>query len=148
MSPHYQKQVALRISWPRGAAWSRPPQQFDRETHAGGAARSAARKEAVHDLEEGKMVTRRSFLAYTGGTALTLFAYDKFGIRQALAAIPGGTLDPGGVPKFVTPLLIPPVMPKAGTIVQRGGKSIDYYEISMKQFKQQILPAGLPKTTV
>jgi hypothetical protein len=34
------------------------------------------------------MVTRRSFLAYTGGTALTLFAFDKFGIKQALAAIP------------------------------------------------------------
>jgi hypothetical protein len=28
--------------------------------------------------------------------------------------------------------------------VQRGGKNVDYYEISMKQFAQQILPAGLP----
>jgi FtsP/CotA-like multicopper oxidase with cupredoxin domain len=52
------------------------------------------------------------------------------------------------VPKFATPLLIPPVMPKAGTIVQRGGKNVDYYEISMRQFAQQILPAGLPATTV
>jgi spore coat protein A, manganese oxidase len=32
--------------------------------------------------------------------------------------------------------------------VQTGGKNIDYYEISMKQFSQQILPAGLPPTTV
>src|SRR5829696_157077 len=46
------------------------------------------------------------------------------------------------------PLLIPPVMPKAGTIKQRGGKNADYYEISVKQFAQQILPAGLPATTV
>jgi FtsP/CotA-like multicopper oxidase with cupredoxin domain len=39
-------------------------------------------------------------------------------------------------------------MPKAGTIKQQGGKNIDYYEISVKQFSQQILPAGLPATTV
>src|SRR3990172_4908327 len=66
----------------------------------------------------------------------------------ALAQIPGGTLNPDSVPKYVTPLLIPPVMPKAGTIVQRGGKNIDYYEISVKQFLQQILPAGMPATKV
>ena len=41
------------------------------------------------------MATRRKFLAYTGGTALTLYGYDRFGTRQAYAAgIPGGTLDP------------------------------------------------------
>ena len=39
-------------------------------------------------------------------------------------------------------------MPTAGTIKQKGGKNIDYYEISMKQITQQILPAGLPPTTV
>jgi FtsP/CotA-like multicopper oxidase with cupredoxin domain len=39
-------------------------------------------------------------------------------------------------------------MPQAGTIKQPGGKNVDYYEISMKQFSQQILPAGLPATTV
>jgi FtsP/CotA-like multicopper oxidase with cupredoxin domain len=63
-------------------------------------------------------------------------------------AIHGGTLDPAAVPKFATPLLIPPVMPKAGTIKDKMGKNIDYYEISVKQFSQQILPAGLPATTV
>ena len=35
-----------------------------------------------------------------------------------------------------------------GSVTQTGGKNIDYYEISMKQFAQQILPAGLPATTV
>jgi len=45
-------------------------------------------------------------------------------------------------------MLIPPVMPRAGTIRQPGGKPVDYYEISMKQFQQQILPADLPVTTV
>jgi FtsP/CotA-like multicopper oxidase with cupredoxin domain len=39
-------------------------------------------------------------------------------------------------------------MPRAGTIKVQGGKNADYYEISMRQFEQQILPAGLPRTTV
>ena len=65
------------------------------------------------------MVTRRSFLKYTGSTALTLFAFDKLGIAEAIAQIPGGTLDPLLVPKFQTPLLIPPVMPRAGTFNRR-----------------------------
>ncbi len=39
-------------------------------------------------------------------------------------------------------------MPKAGTLNLKGGKPADYYEISMKQISQQILPAGLPATTV
>jgi len=93
------------------------------------------------------MFTRRAFLKYTGSSALTLYAFNKLGIAEAVAQIPGGTLDPGSVLKFQTPLLIPPVMPRAATIMERG-KPIDYYEISMKQLTQQILPAGLPKTTV
>jgi spore coat protein A len=92
--------------------------------------------------------TRRSFLAYTGGTALTLFAYGKFGIKEAIAQIVGGTLDLSKVTKFGTPLLIPPVMPKAGIVKGRNGELIDNYQISVKQFSQQILPAGLPATTV
>ena len=95
-------------------------------------------------------VSRRTFVKYTAGsTLLTLFCFDKFtGISQALAQIPGGTLDPLTIAKFATPLLIPPVMPTAARIVQKGGKNVDYYEISMRQFAQQILPAGLPATTV
>jgi FtsP/CotA-like multicopper oxidase with cupredoxin domain len=94
------------------------------------------------------MITRRTFLKYTAGTALTWYVFNKLGVPQALAQIPGGTLDPNAVPKFQTPLLIPPVMPKAGKLIQRGGKNVDYYEISMKQIRQQILPASLPQTTV
>ena len=66
---------------------------------------------------------------------------------RVIQAIPGGTLDPSVVDKYLTPLLIPPVMPKAGTIMQNG-KNIDYYEISVKQISEQILPACLPPTTV
>ncbi len=82
--------------------------------------------------------------------ALTRHSASRRTLRLAApgAALPGGTLAPGDIPKFSTPLLIPPVMPKAGMIKLRGGKNADYYEISTRQFQQQILPAGLPPTTV
>ena len=67
------------------------------------------------------MFNRRSFLSYTGGTTLTLFAHKGFGIKEAVAAIPGGTLDPNTVPKYVTPMLIPPQMPRAGILFEGGG---------------------------
>jgi FtsP/CotA-like multicopper oxidase with cupredoxin domain len=110
------------------------------------------------------MVSRRRFLQYSVGATAGLVLVRRAGgvaeaapqsvrlpsapTRRRLAPLPGGSLDPLAVPKFVTPLLIPPVMPKAGTFKQKGGKSIDYYEISMRQITQQILPAGLPPTTV
>jgi FtsP/CotA-like multicopper oxidase with cupredoxin domain len=95
------------------------------------------------------MISRREFLklGVAGGAALFL-AQIRGKYRVFAQAIPGGTLDPLSVPKYQTPMLIPPVMPEAGTIKQQGGKNIDYYEISMRQFAQQILPAGLPATTV
>jgi len=95
------------------------------------------------------MLTRRSFLKLTGTSTIALYVATQAGwTQQALAAIPGGALDPADVTKFVTPLLIPPVMPRAATITLPGGKPADYYEISMRQFSQQILPAGMPATTV
>jgi spore coat protein A, manganese oxidase len=94
------------------------------------------------------MISRRDFLKLSGAGMLSLYTATrgKF-LPHALAQISGGTLEPTAVPKYQTPLLIPPVMPRAATLTQRG-RPIDYYEISMKQFKQQILPAGMPKTTV
>ena len=93
--------------------------------------------------------SRRQFLkaCCIGGGALCL-PLKMFSGGKAYAAIPGGSLDPAGVTKYATPLLIPPVMPRAGTIKQRMGQPVDYYEISMRQLQQQILPAGLPATTV
>jgi FtsP/CotA-like multicopper oxidase with cupredoxin domain len=100
-----------------------------------------------------RVVSRRDFLRISGGAGAALVFVGRFGgrlfeIPVAAAQIPGGTLDPGQVTKYVTPLLIPPVMPKAGTVTMPGGKRVDYYEISMEQFDQQVLPAGLPATTV
>ncbi|MFT3891908.1 MAG: multicopper oxidase [Anaerolineales bacterium] len=95
------------------------------------------------------MLSRRDFLKLSGAGVLSLFAATRGkATLKAQAAIPGGTLDPFALPKFVTPLLVPPVMPKAGALKLKGGKQADYYEISMKQIVQQILPAGFPTTTV
>ena len=94
--------------------------------------------------------SRRTFVAWVGGAGAGFYLFGRvpgLSAPAALAQVPGGSLDPTTVPKYQTPLLIPPVMPKADTIVRRG-QTVDYYEISMKQFAQQILPAGLPATTV
>jgi FtsP/CotA-like multicopper oxidase with cupredoxin domain len=91
------------------------------------------------------MVRIRSPIVFTAVVALLMLG---LAAPAVFAQIPGGTLDPASVPKYQTPMLIPPVMPKAGTIKQTGGKNIDYYEISVRQFNQRILPAGLPATPV
>ncbi len=95
------------------------------------------------------MITRRDFFKLTGATTVGWYVATQFSYMQhAIAQIAGGTLDPSSVPKYQTPLLIPPVMPRAGTITLPGGKPADYYEISMKQLSEQILPSGFPPTTV
>lgn len=86
--------------------------------------------------------------AGAAGAGFVLYAVLPGGTTVALAELPGGTLEPASVPKFRTPLLIPPVMPRAETITVQGGKNVDSYEISVRQFSQQILPVGLPSTLV
>jgi FtsP/CotA-like multicopper oxidase with cupredoxin domain len=48
--------------------------------------------------------------------------------------------------KFSMPLVIPPAMPRTTKIKQKMAKNIDYYEIAVRQFTQQILPSGPPTT--
>jgi spore coat protein A len=101
-------------------------------------------------METMRRFSRRTFIAWVGGASAGYYLFGRLpgmSAPSALAAIPGGSLDPLSVPKYQTALLIPPVMPKAATIVRRG-QTVDYYEISMKQFTQQVLPTGLPATTV
>jgi len=57
-------------------------------------------------------------------------------------------LDPASIPHYQAPLIIPPVMPSSDTIRQKGGKKVDYYEIAVRQFQQQVLPPGYGLTTV
>ena len=105
----------------------------------------------MRDTESMRRFSRRTFVAWVGGAGAGFYLFGRLpGISTpvALAQIPGGTLAPGDITKFATPLLVPPVMPRAGTLTRRGGKNVDLYEISMRQFTQQILPAGLPRTTV
>jgi spore coat protein A len=94
------------------------------------------------------MTTRRRFIQIGSVAGAGLFLYYRNGLPRVFAQIPGGTLDPNDVTKYLTPLLIPPVMPKAATLMLPGGKPGDYYEISMRQITQQILPPGMPATTV
>ncbi|HSC90662.1 MAG TPA: multicopper oxidase domain-containing protein [Gaiellaceae bacterium] len=102
-------------------------------------------------METMRRFSRRTFIAWVGGAGAGFYLFGRVpGMRVpvALAQLPGGTLDPTLIPKFETSMLIPPVMPRAATLRMPGGKPVDYYEISMRQFAQQILPAGLPATTV
>ncbi len=99
-----------------------------------------------------RRLSRRDFLRIGGGAGAGVLFIGRVGGRAfevpVGAQISGDPLDPAGVPKYQVPMLVPPVMPRAGTIVQRGGKPVDSYEISVRQFPQQILPAGFPATTV
>jgi FtsP/CotA-like multicopper oxidase with cupredoxin domain len=102
-------------------------------------------------METTPRVSRRAFVAWVGGAGAGFYLFGRLpgmSAPVALGQIPGGTLDPAEVTKYVTPLLIPPAMPRAATLTMPGGKPADYYEISVRQFSQQILPAGMPPTTV
>jgi FtsP/CotA-like multicopper oxidase with cupredoxin domain len=90
------------------------------------------------------MINRRQFVRTTGVAGVGLLITRMGIVRPVFANLmPRGSLDPQSIPKYVMPLIIPPAMPKTG---RRGGA--DYYEIAVRQFSQQILPIGKPKTTV
>jgi FtsP/CotA-like multicopper oxidase with cupredoxin domain len=71
--------------------------------------------------------------------------------RAAAAPLPGGSLDPLKVPKYVTPMPIPAEMPAKGIDPATGTRQ---YDIEVVQFRQQILPkrasdgSTLPPTPV
>jgi FtsP/CotA-like multicopper oxidase with cupredoxin domain len=56
-------------------------------------------------------------------------------MASAQPPVPAGTIDPSTIPKYVIPLVIPPVMKDTGTA--------NDYEIAVRQFPQQILPGGI-----
>ena len=88
----------------------------------------------LHNTGWNRFVPAAAFML---ATAATSFA----------APLPGGTLNPLSIPKYADPLPIPGVMPQTpnATVNSQG---IDYYEIAVRQFQQQVLPTGLPRTTV
>ena len=52
-------------------------------------------------------------------------------------------LDPTTIPQFATPLVIPPAMTPTATPAGRTD-----YRIAVRQIEQQVLPEGMPPTTV
>lgn len=72
-----------------------------------------------------------------------LLAMLSLGVSTSLAApLPGGTLNPTTIPKYVIPLVIPPEMPRsAGSAYDQGPTA--NYNIAERQFQQQILPGGI-----
>ena len=90
------------------------------------------------------MATRREFIKLTAASGAGLYVASNFGgPARLIAELPGGTLSPKVIPKFVSPLVIPPAMPPTGR-----DSATDYYRIAVRQFRQQILPAPMPRTTV
>lgn len=91
------------------------------------------------------MLSRRDFLKLTlaGGGAIifpvTLTSQAAAWVRAQTAKL----LDPTLIPKFKSPLVVPPVMQP-----DSADSNVPVYEIAVRQFQQQVLPEGLPKTTV
>ena len=94
-------------------------------------------------------MTRRRFFQYgaAGGSRCPSSVAPRC---TGAGRFPGGTLDPATIPKYELPLVIPPVMPPNADerAPERRRANLDYYEIAVRQFRQQILPSGMPKTTV
>ena len=93
-------------------------------------------------------ITRRRFIQYGAGAGAGLLMWRTNATGPAVAAVAGGTLDPATIPKYAQPLVIPPAMPRTRKLIRPGTKAVDYYEIGVRQFEQQILPPGSPLTTV
>ncbi|MFR9779008.1 multicopper oxidase family protein [Micromonospora sp. MS34] len=90
------------------------------------------------------MVSRRQLLMVgaAGGAAVLLSPRGSWAAPIPLAQ---PLTDAATIAKYVTDLVIPPAMPPA----RKGGKhKIDEYLIGVRQFRQQVLPPGLPGTTV
>ncbi|WP_202817499.1 hypothetical protein [Ornithinimicrobium sp. CNJ-824] len=94
-------------------------------------------------------VSRRSFLTWTAVGTLALVVTDPVtGVRRVVAEeLPGGTLPAGDIRPFASPLLVPPTMPRTRRSGAKGGP-VDHYDISVRQFAQQMLPEEHPATTV
>jgi len=90
------------------------------------------------------MVTRRQFLKASALAAAGMAVRWKWDVQRAFAQIPGGTLPPGDVDKYVLPLVKPPAMP----LSKGSNKNKDKYKIAVRQFTQRILSPAHPETTV
>ena len=97
------------------------------------------------------MIFRPKSLRFAAALCAAFFMLVAWGVPGTYAACPPGTIpavpgidpadtdqcviDPESIPKYVTPLVIPPVMKNDG--------EKDSYDIAVREFKQQILPGGI-----
>jgi bilirubin oxidase len=91
------------------------------------------------------MVTRRQVLGAgaVAGAAVLIPAALRWSTAAA-APVPGGTLDPNSLAKYVTNLFVMPAMPRSPS----PSSNLDAYSIASRQISQQILPSGSPTTNV
>ena len=61
--------------------------------------------------------------------------------------LPFGLLDSKSIPKYWSPLYLPSAMPPA-VKSSRNEAAATAYQVAARQFKQQVLPWGMPPTTV
>jgi spore coat protein A len=92
------------------------------------------------------MISRRQFFKLTAAAgigAATSGLWVPGAARRAFAQIPGGSLPPGDVGKFMLPLVKPPAMPPTKTLNNK-----DLYRIAVREFTQRILSPPHPETKV
>jgi spore coat protein A len=87
---------------------------------------------------------RRQFLRNGAIGAGAIFLPLSGGFQRVFGLAPNGILDPVSIPQYVTPLVIPPAMPRTGFTPD----GIAYYEIAVQQFRQNILPDSMKKPTM
>ena len=86
-------------------------------------------------------VSRRTVLSGGAAGAASVFVTSG-GVVHALPVRGPGVLDPSGIPKYRSALLVPTAMPRSSS------GAVDRYVIGVRQLRQQVLPRGLPRTTV
>ena len=86
-------------------------------------------------------VPRRSVLAGGAAGMAGLFV-SSGGEVHAVPLHQAPMLGAASVPKYRQPLVVTGAMPRA------SAGAVDRYVIGVRQFRQQVLPHGLPRTTV
>jgi spore coat protein A len=106
-------------------------------------------QEGVGDAH-GAPITRRRLMQYGAGAGAGLLMWRYVGGTTWARPTGARVLDPAAIPKYVTPLVIPPAMPRSGGAPGKRSKGVEYYRVGVRQFRQHILPPsmGLRPTTV
>ncbi|WP_155384632.1 multicopper oxidase family protein [Catellatospora paridis] len=90
------------------------------------------------------MVDRRRILQATAAMGAAAALSQQAGWAWAADQGRKGTLNPNKIRKYVTPLAVLPVLAPS----RREERGPDHYVVGVRQFRQQILPQGMPRTTV